>query len=160
MMAGQIPTPVVEYEANGLLLHCGSSDSGYSWQEVDYGVAPAFAPVVFKNYTGANNLVDTWSWKASSLRWDSEARKDVEDETITSSEKDFVLNTVGDEYYSVPELVGSYQGVSSEPYAWGLMNGNCKNAYIYAGATSSSFQFSTFCNSRQTTQWLLFRQHD
>lgn len=141
LMEGETPKPVVEYEANGLLLHVGSSLTGYSWQKVDYAVAPAFVPVVFRNFTPESTLVDTWSWRTATLQYDSSTGEESEVEVFTGSDRNFTLNSIGDEYYSPIELIGSFQGVSSDPFKWGLMNGICEDAYIYAGATSDGFAF-------------------
>ncbi|MBQ7422665.1 MAG: BACON domain-containing protein [Prevotella sp.] len=128
---GKIVAPVVMYEPDGLYLHAFMSPSRYWYGTNNYAIVPAYAPVALKNFT--TDLADEWSWTV--------ATKDDEPETVSATTRDFSFNTVGGEAYEPATLIGSNQGVASDPYQWGLVN-SCTTGYLFAGETASDFEMS------------------
>ena len=143
---GDIVTPTVSFEPGNLVLFAGLGMSGYSYNN-NLSMTSAYAPVSFRNIT--TDKVTEWQWSATRTSMDDE------EETLTSDEKDFVINTVGLDTYNNISLVGVNQTATSEAFKFGLGKSaeyDGYDAYLYAGGTQYQFEFSDGTYATMTRQ--------
>ena len=144
------PTDVA-CEPNELVLFAGLGYSGYGYND-NLAIMGAYAPTTFRNAT--LDLATSFEW--SVLETDDD---DVET-TITSTDRNFTLNTKAGATYEDFKLIGYNQDQASEPYTWGV--GHCPNdaedgfryeaIHVYAGAGASSFKFTDGTYATMTRQ--------
>ena len=141
--------PTVEYQPNNLVLYAGLGLSGYSYNS-NLVMMGAYAPVNFRN--ASTGEATAWDWSV-------EKDSDEGTEVIRSSEKNFILNTIGGETYTNFSLVGINEDAKSDSVKWGV--GNClasdntiryTDLYAYAGNAASSFNFTDGTYATMTAQ--------
>ena len=143
---GVIVTPEVSFEPGNLVLFAGLGMSGYSYNN-NLAITSAYAPVSFSNLT--TDKVTEWKWSAT------RESADGKEETLTSGEKDFVINTVGLDTYSNINLVGVNQTATSEAFKFGFGKSDVfegYDAYLYAGGTQYQFNFADDTYATMTRQ--------
>lgn len=142
---GEIVTPTVSFEPGNLVLFAGLGLSGYSYNN-NLAITSAYAPVSFRNLT--TDKATEWQWSATRTSVD-----DVE-ETLTSSEKDFVINTIGLDIYHNISLKGINQTATSELFTFGVGKAEdpYTDSYVYAGGTQYQFEFSDGTYAPMTRQ--------
>ena len=130
----------VACEPTELVLFAGLGYSGYAYND-NLAVMGAYAPTTFRNIT--MDIATGFDWSVK------EYGDDDEETTITSTDRNFTLNTKGGAVYEDFMLTAYNQEEVSEPYAWGT--GHCLNSdneiryeaiHAYAGHGASSFQYS------------------
>ena len=136
-------------EPKELVLFAGLGYSGYSYND-NLAVMGAYAPTTFRNAT--MDVATDFAWSVNEITDDDET-------TITSSDRNFVLNTKGGAIYEDFSLTAYNQKEASDPYNWGT--GNCltddgevryEAIHAYAGKGASYFQFSDGTSAVMTRQ--------
>lgn len=128
LLPGQEVAPVVEYMPAGLNLYANISPAFNGYANC-LGIIPPFTTVGMKNYT--TDPADAWNWSVEDLN---------EETTQTSTERDFSFETTNSVYGGI-SLVGTKGSLSSEPFVYGKAQGECEEAYLYAGEMGDDFQF-------------------
>lgn len=142
---GVIVTPEVSFEPGNLVLFAGLGMSGYSYNN-NLAITSAYAPVSFSNLT--TDKVTEWKWSTT------RESADDEEETLTSGEKDFVINTVGLDTYHNISLTGINQTATSQAFTFGVGKAEdpYTDSYVYAGGTQYQFKFSDDTYATMTRQ--------
>lgn len=142
--ATAINAPTVSYTSEDAIFYSGITSDGYSFIH-QHVLLPAYSPVSFTNLTTDN--ADAWSWKAYTMGYEAGATEEDDgtffnDKLVAEADtRDFTFTTEGGITYASPILVGSYQGIASDPYT-GFNDTENGLALAYAGSTASDWVFS------------------
>lgn len=141
LLPGQIEAPVVMYNPDAVYLHLAYSNSGYGYYN-NLAMIPAGAPVPFANFT--DDPADTWSWRMPGMEYMEALELYIEtDEVLEGAEENFAPVTTPGGFYSAPELKGSFQGATSEPYIWGKMREKAEyESFASAGEMAAAYEMS------------------
>lgn len=132
---GASVAPVPQYDTHDAVFYTGLADNGYSFK-YQHVLLPANSELAFKNYTTYPS--DSWFWSQNLISYNSEIEDFEKGKTIaTADTRDFTLFTSPGEMYSPVELIGSMDGLTSNPFI-----GTDEGALLYAGAYGGSWSFS------------------
>lgn len=135
-LPGAVVAPEVSFNPGNLVLFADLGVDGYAYNS-NYAMTSAYAPLSFANLT--TDKVTEWQWSAT------RASGDGAEETLTSGDKDFTINTIGLDTYSDISLVGVNQTAASEPFVFGIGRTEevgLPESYIFAGGTQYEFELS------------------
>ena len=138
----------VACEPANTVLFAGQALSGYYYGNYNLGMIGAYAPTSFTNLTKD---------PASGFNW-SVKEYGEEENVLTSTDRDFSINTIGGYAYGELLLKGNNQGSESEVFNFGCMGVDdagellCDTLELYAGQSAYAFQFSDGSYATMTTK--------